>query len=118
MNRKELIRQYKETQRPMGVFQVRNTESGKVYVGTSRDLPSMLNRQRAQLRLGAHPDRGLQADWKALGDTAFTFDILDTIEPPEEPGYDPEADLRTLEELWRGRLSEGAVEVYNPARKR
>jgi hypothetical protein len=118
MNRKELIRQYKETPRPKGVFQVRNTQSGAVYIGTSVDLPSMLNRQRAQLRLGAHPDRALQADWKALGDTAFSFDVLDTIEPPEEPGYDPADDLRTLEQLWRDRLVAQGAALYNPARKR
>jgi hypothetical protein len=116
MNRKERIREYKETRRPMGVFQVRNTESGKVYVGTSVDLPSMLNRNRAQLRLGAHPDRALQADWLALGPEAFAFDVLDTLEPPDEPGYDPAGDLRTLDELWRGRLVEGGADLYNPVR--
>ena len=47
VDRKALIRQYKETRRPAGVFRVRNTANGKSLVGTSVDLPSMLNRQRA-----------------------------------------------------------------------
>ncbi len=118
MNRKDAIRAYKEARRPMGVYQVRNTVSGKAYIGTSVDLPSMLNRQRAQLRLGAHTDRALQADWNALGDAAFAFDVLDTLEPPDEPGYDPSDDLRTLEELWRGNLATSGTETYNPPRRR
>ncbi|OYV73596.1 MAG: hypothetical protein B7Z72_02165 [Gemmatimonadetes bacterium 21-71-4] len=118
MDRRELVRQYKESRRPMGVFQVRNTVTGAVYLGTSRDLPSMLNRQRAQLRLGAHPDRSLQADWKALGDRAFEFDILDTLDPPDAPGYDPADDLRTLEELWRARVAATGGAVYNAPKKR
>ncbi len=118
MDRKEAIRAYKESRRPMGVYQVRNTVSGKVYVGTSVDLPSMLNRQRAQLRLGGHADRALQADWNALGDAAFEFSVLDTLEPPDLPAYDPADDLRTLEELWRGKLAAAGAEAYNPPRRR
>jgi hypothetical protein len=118
MDRKEAIRAYKAARRPMGVYQVRNTETGRVYVGTSVDLPSILNRERAQLRLGAHRDHGLQADWNARGAEAFTFEVLDTLEPPDEPGYDPADDLRTLEDLWRGKLAAAGTETYNPARRR
>ena len=118
MNRKEAIRAYKDARRPMGVYQVRNTVSGKAYIGTSVDLPSILNRQRAQLRLGAHADRALQADWNALGGEVFEFEVLDTLDPPDDPGYEPEGDLRTLEELWRGKLAEAGTEAYNPPRRR
>jgi len=62
MDRKAIIREYKESRRPMGVFQVRNTVTSQVFIGASTDLPAMLNRQRAQLRLGAHVNRRLQAD--------------------------------------------------------
>jgi len=102
----------------MGVYQVRNAVSGKAYIGTSVDLPSMLNRQRAQLRLGAHADRALQADWNALGGEAFVFEVLDTLDPPDEPGYDPGDDLRTLEDLWRAKLAAAGAEAYNPPKRR
>ena len=118
MDRKALIREYKESRRPMGVFQVRNVQDGRVYLGTSVDLPSILNRMRAQLRMGGHPDPALQADWKALGPDAFTFDVLDTLDPPDEPGYDPAADLRTLEDLWRAKVEAAGEAVYNPPRRR
>jgi hypothetical protein len=117
MDRKEATRRYKESRRPMGVFQVRNTRTGAVYIGSSTDLPSILNRHRAQLRLGGHPHRALQADWISLGDAAFEFDVLDTIDPPDEAGYDPQDDLRTLEDLWRAKVEASGSPIYNPRRR-
>ena len=34
------------------------------------------------------------------GPDAFTFEVLDLLEPDGRPGRDPAADLRALEELW------------------
>jgi hypothetical protein len=104
MDRRTLIRQYKETRRPMGIYQVRNTRNGKCYIGTAADLPAILNSNRAQLRLGVHSNRELQQDWNALGPDHFTFEVLDTLKPPDQPDYDPTDDLRTLESLWLERL--------------
>ena len=117
MDRKALIRQYKESRRPMGVFRVRNTADGRSLVGTSIDLPAMLNRQRAQLRLGAHPNRALQKDWNELGAEAFEFVIVDTLAPPDAPDYDPSGDLRVLEGLWLEKLSPFDERGYNTRRK-
>ena len=107
MNRKELVRAYRETARPMGVFRVLNTASDRSFVARSVDLPSILNRMRTQLRFGGHPNRALQRDWNALGEEAFAFEVLDTLAPPDTPGYDPSDDLRTLEALWLERLGSG-----------
>lgn len=117
MDRKALIRQYKESRRPMGVFRVKNTADGRSLVGTSVDLPAMLNRQRAQLRLGAHPNRAIQKDWNELGAEAFEFEILDTLAPPDEPDYDPSGDLRVLEGLWLEKLSPFDERGYNTRKK-
>jgi hypothetical protein len=105
--RKELTRQYRQTPRDMGVYRVRCAATGREVIGASRDLPSALNRQRAQLSLGGHPDKGLQADWEAHGPETFTFEVLDTLAPRDDPGYDPTADLEELAEMWRARLALG-----------
>jgi hypothetical protein len=118
VDRKALIREYKETSRPMGVYQVRNTVHGKVLVGTSVDLPSILNRHRAALRLGGHTNRGLQKDWNELGPEAFEFEVLDTLTPSDRPGYKPADDLRELEELWLEKLSPFDERGYNTRPKR
>lgn len=109
-DRKALIRQYTQTPRTMGVGAVRNTANGRTLVVASRDLPALLNRQRAQLRLNAHANRALQADWNSLGPDAFDFVVLDTLIPKDAPDYDPTEDLRTLEGLWLEKLS-----PYEPA---
>jgi hypothetical protein len=112
MDRKAQIRAYKETPRPMGVFRVRNTVNGKSLIGTSVDVPGMLNRQRFQLRAGGHPDRALQRDWNESGPEAFEFETLDTLAPPEEPGYDPAADLKMLEQMWLEKLGRPGAPGY------
>lgn len=105
MDRKEQLRHYKETPRLMGVYLVRNTASGAGFIGSSVNIPGMLNRHRFQLEMGGHPNRVLQAQWDEVGDDAFLFEALDTLEPPTDPGYDPADDLATLEDMWLDRLS-------------
>lgn len=104
-DRKKLIRDYKETPRPMGVYRVRNRITGRSLVGSSVDLPSRLNRHRAALRLGSHPDRELQRDWMDLGAEAFEFEVLDILAPPDRPDTDPRAELALLEQLWLEKLA-------------
>ena len=113
MDRKAIIREYKESRRPMGVFQVRNTVTDQVFIGASTDLPAMLNRQRAQLRLGAHANRRLQADWQTHGPEAFVFEVLDTLAAQDEPGHDPKDDLRVLEAMWLEKLAPFDDRGYN-----
>ena len=118
MDKKALTREYKENRRPMGVYQIRNTVNGKMLVGVSVDLPAILNRHRAELRMGGHRNRELQKEWTEFGAEAFEFEVLDTLTPPERSDYDPSGDLRALEELWLDKLSPFGDKGYNPAPKR
>jgi hypothetical protein len=112
MDRKARIRAYKETPRQMGVFRVRNTANGRSLIGSSVDFPAMLNRQRFQLGAGGHPDRALQKDWDECGPGAFEFETLDTLRPRDEPGFDPAADLRMLEQMWLEKLGRPGERGY------
>ena len=112
MDRKRLIREYKDTPRPAGVYRVRNKANGKSLLGSGRDLPGILNRQRFQLQMGVHPDRELQKDWNDFGPDAFEFETLDQLGPSEEPGYDPTNDLRALTQMWWEKLSTSGVALY------
>jgi hypothetical protein len=118
MDRKAAIRSYKETPRPMGVWRIRNLRSDKCLIGTSVDLPAMLNRTRAQLRFGGHPNKELQADWNALGDAAFAFEVLDELAVPQNapeapPPPDPSEELKVLEALWLERLTPWGERGYH-----
>lgn len=111
--RKELVQQYKEAARVMGVGQVRNTVTGKLLLVSSKDLPALLNRHQAQLRFGSHQNRALQADFAAVGLQGFAFEVLDTLSPSEDPDYDPAEDLKTLEALWLDKLAPFEPVGYN-----
>ncbi len=102
--RKELTRQYLDTPRPAGVYRVLHRASGYALVGASPDAPAMLNRVRAQLRMGGHPDADLQRHWRSDGADAFDFEVLDLLEPSDDPDHDPADELRLLADLWRDKL--------------
>jgi hypothetical protein len=117
IDRKALIREYKSAPQPAGIYRVRNTTTGKSLIGSSVNLPGMLNRQRFQLEHGSHPDKELQRDWNDLGPDAFRFEILDRLEPPDEPGYDPTADLRVLKEMWLEKFTAEGEPLYERSRR-
>jgi hypothetical protein len=113
MDRKALARAYKESRRPMGVYCVRNLQTGDALIGRSADLTAILNRERTSLRFGGHPNRRLQQDWNALGPDAFTFEVLDTLAWPDDtPDFDPASDLLLLESMWRERLQPNGAGSY------
>lgn len=118
VDRKALIRQYKETARPMGVGVVRNLATGKTLVVAGVDLTALLTRHRVQLKFGGHQVKALQVDWNAQGADAFAFEVLDTLEPPDEPtpGWDPTADLKALEQLWMEKLGPFEPDGYHRRR--
>ena len=104
-DRKELLRAYKATPPPAGVYRVRDTLTGGYLLGSSLNLPGILNRHRFSLELGRERCRDLQRAWDADGPDAFVFEVLDTLAPSDDPAADPDEEVRLLEELWRARLA-------------
>lgn len=117
MNRKALVREYKDAKLPMGLFQVKNTVNGKIFIGTSMNLSGMLNRIRFQLEMGGHPNRTLQQDWNTHGSAAFVFEVLDELKHPETDKYDPSNDLEELLRLWMEKLQPYGERGYHVASK-
>jgi hypothetical protein len=117
LDRKAMLRQYKETPRAAGLFAVRNTADGGLLVGVSTDLPAMLNRQRFQLQTGMHADKALQADWDRVGPDAFSFEVLDGLERAEGADSDLRDDLRTLHGMWVARLASAGLALYPSSTK-
>ncbi|MFN8579531.1 MAG: GIY-YIG nuclease family protein [Gemmatimonadaceae bacterium] len=118
MDRKEMLREYKERRVPMGVYRVRCTVTSDSLVAASKDVNSLLNRHRAQLRTNGHPSRALQAAWNTHGADAFTFEVLEFLEPPEQPDYNPLDDLTILEEIWLEKLGMAPDKIHTIARQR
>jgi hypothetical protein len=117
IDRKARTREYKDTPRPAGVYRVRNSVTGKSLIGSTTDLPGMLNRQRFQLENGSHPDRELQRDWSEFGSDAFEFETLDQLEPSDEPTYDPTEDLAVLKKMWLEKLTASGETLYQQSNR-
>ncbi len=114
VDRKGLKRQYKESRQPIGVFRIRNTRNGRSLVAASVNLPAIFNRMRMQLNSGSaltYPE--LQRDWKQFGADAFEFEVLEELEPPDSPTWDPAPDLAALEALWLEELAPYEERGYN-----
>jgi group I intron endonuclease len=111
MNKKDIKREYLETERPMGVFQIRNLSNEKVFVGSSLNLDGILNRHKFALNAGSHQNKALQADWNEHGAENFAFEILEELEP--RANLDSKRELAFLEDLWLEKLAPYGARGYN-----
>ena len=108
-----MIDAYKQNPPKMGIFQIRHLPTGRVFVVSARNLQGIMNSHRFQLRFGSHPNKRLQADWKADGPDAFAFEVLDELAPVDALGKDAGADLADLESLWLDKLEPYGDRGYN-----
>jgi hypothetical protein len=111
-DKKELTRQYKQNPPAMGVYLIKNLAENKIFIGSSKNLPGVLNRDQFQLKLGSHASRELQDDYRRLGEAIFLFEVVDRLEPKTVPGYDYSDDLKALKQLWREKLLPQAAGEY------
>jgi hypothetical protein len=85
MNRKEAIKEYKTWKAPRGVFAVRCTATGQVWVELTLNLDAARNGLWFFLRHGNHHNKSLQAEWNTHGGQAFEYEILETLDEDLSP---------------------------------
>ena len=110
---KQLKQNYKLTKRAFGVFVIRNTSNDKLFLASGMDLRGIINRHKFALSAGGHQSKELQNDWKELGAERFEFEILDQMEPLDEPGFDARRELSFMEEMWLEKLAPYGDRGYN-----
>jgi len=104
-NKKTLKRQYLETKTRAGVYAIRNQITGRALVAGSTNVQGTLNRHRFELRYGQHRNARLAQDWVEHGETNFLFDVLDMVQPSEDPAFNAAQELEMLVGLWRQEIS-------------
>ncbi len=105
MNRREIIKEYKNSVRPMGIVQVRNIRNNRVYLTASANTAGTINSIRFQLKMGTFlPSPGLAKDWNEMGEQSFVFEVLDELKPVDDSAYDYRDDLKALETIWLEKL--------------
>lgn len=97
----------------MGVFLIRNNVSDKVFLGSSLNLPGIINRYKFQLQNGNHPNKALQADWNEFGSSNFAFEIVDELSPGHDATRDYRQEVKLLEDLWLEKLKPFGERGYN-----
>ena len=97
----------------MGLYQIKHNVNGKVLIGSSKNLPAILNRFRAQLKIRSCRNIAPQDEWKQFGPEVFEFKELEVLKPLDAPTCDPTEDLHFLEEFWMEKLDPRGDRGYN-----
>ena len=113
IDKKELKKAYKQTIQPMGIYQIKNKVNGKIFIGWTKNIKGKFNSIQFQLTNGSFIINSLQEDFNKYGFDNFSYDVLDQLEPNEDPAYDYTNDLVTLEELWLEKLQPFDDKGYN-----
>lgn len=87
-----------------GIYQIRHTGNGKVYVGSAVNIAKRFGMHQRMLRRGAHHSIKLQRAWDKYGASAFSFSVLETVED--------KARLLEREQFWLDQLN-SASHGYN-----
>jgi len=113
INKSEIKKNYKESLTPMGVYQIKNLVNGKIFIGSTKNLPARINRHKFELKFGSEGITELQNDYNKYGEGNFSFEIIDELKPKDEPGYNYTEDIAVLEQLWVEKLQPFSEKGYN-----
>lgn len=86
--RKQLIMEYQDKERSMGIFQIKNEANGKLYIGSSTNLDSLWGREQFILNMGTHKNHMLQKEWQQYGSENFSYLVLETVKFDQKIKYD------------------------------
>jgi hypothetical protein len=113
-SRKEIIKEYKKSNRPMGIVQIKNIKDNRIFLMASANTTGTINSIRFQLRMGTFlPSPGLAKDWQDMGAESFVIEVLDELKPVDDPAYDYRDDLKALEAMWLEKLNPFGVRGYH-----
>ena len=60
-----------------GIYKIENRVNGKIYIGSSIDIPTRLMNHKYMLRLNKHDNEYLQKSYNKHGESNFIFSVLE-----------------------------------------
>jgi hypothetical protein len=102
--RKEVVRKFTERKPLLGVFAVRYTATGRVWVGASRNLDATKNGSWLCLRNSKYHDKALQEEWNANGEPMVQYEVVEKLDGDVPPLGIGDL-LREMRNYWIVRLS-------------
>jgi len=106
--KKELLMEYKQRKREMGVFLFECAEGGR-YIGRADDPKGAINKNVFQLKMGSHPNKRLQKELSDRGEAAFSVRVLDSLEYDEETKAECAEELAMLFDDWIQKMKDAEV---------
>jgi len=62
-----------------GIYQIRNTANGKIYIGSSVDIERRWMEHEIRLNKNSHPNPHLQSSWNKYGEENFVFEVIEDV---------------------------------------
>ncbi|WP_010494210.1 GIY-YIG nuclease family protein [Paenibacillus elgii] len=109
--RKELLEEFKQIKTYMGIIQITNKVTGKIFVDSYPNLKNKWMTIKMQLDMGRFANLELQKDWKELGAEAFTYEVLE--EQKTDDVTDMKWELKMMEKPWLEKLQPYGDRGYN-----
>ncbi len=113
MTRKELVNEYKNLKFRAGVFQIRNTANGKIFIEGSVNLDKIWNRHRLELGFGNHRNTAMQQDWKTFGEAQFVFEVLGELTTDDLNETEIKKEVKLLEQMYLEELEPYGEKGYH-----
>jgi len=111
--RSMIKRMYKQRNPEMGIYQIRNTVNGRIYVGSAVNLEGTRTSRMFQLRMGKVVfSRELQKDLDQFGAGSFEFSVLEVLDAAQA-GEAGERSLAALHLSWQEKLQPFGERGYN-----
>lgn len=108
MDKRKARSDYKSKKTPKGIFAIRCTSSGAVWVSASDHLDTAKNGLWFMLRHGSHYNKQLQAEWNTQGEPTFEYQVVETLDE-DVPALSLRDLLRERQKHWESEL--GAAKV-------
>lgn len=113
--KKELKQQFKEAKVEGGIYQIRNLENNKVYIGSTKNFRT-LKGKKFSLDMGTDTNQLLQKEWNTYGKDAFDFEILEKLNE-DECYIDVKYALKKLLEKWMDQIKPFGEKGYHNINK-
>jgi hypothetical protein len=106
--RRQIADEFKERKVPRGIYAIRCTATGDVWVGSSTNLTAVQNSQWFQLRGGLHRSASLQRAWTHHTEQVFAFEVLEQFDEDVSPLLLSDL-VRSKKKLWVKNLQAQAL---------
>lgn len=93
--RKELIQEFKDRKKELGIISFKCKQTGEVFLGISTDIKADFNSNKMKLNTGTHPNKKLLKLWQEYGSEGFELSIEKTLDY-EDPTKDYTTQLEDI----------------------